>query len=92
MHKRRAPLLVSVYGTADCVFDGATTAGDYVQASTTVAGNCHDLGASYPATNQVLGFILSLNAVSGAYTLFLFGMEIRLTRPRSAPSLDAPGR
>ncbi len=69
--------LVSVYGTADCVFDGATTAGDYVQASTTVAGNCHDLGASYPTTNQVLGFVLSSNAVSGTYSVFLFGIEIR---------------
>jgi hypothetical protein len=70
-------VLVTVYGTASCAFDGATTAGDYVQASTTVAGNCRDVGASYPATNQVLGFVLSSNGAAGAYTLFLFGVEIR---------------
>jgi hypothetical protein len=67
---------VSVYGTASCLFDGATTAGHYVQASATVAGNCHDAGASYPTSNQVLGLVLSTNAAGGTYNMFLFGVEI----------------
>src|SRR5207248_2891120 len=29
-------------GTASCVFDGATTAGDYAVISSTTAGDCHD--------------------------------------------------
>src|SRR5208282_1716052 len=68
---------VTVYGTASCMFDGATTAGDYVQASTTVGGNCDDVGASYPTNNQILGFVLSSNGGAGTYTVFLFGVEIR---------------
>jgi hypothetical protein len=72
-------VLVNVYGTASCVFDGATTAGDYVQASATVAANCHDAGASYPTSNQVLGLVLSTNASGGTFTVFLYGLEIRGT-------------
>lgn len=59
------------------MFDEGTTAGDYVQASTTVAGNCDDVGASYPTNNQILGFVLSSNATAGSYLVFLFGVEIR---------------
>jgi hypothetical protein len=85
-----AAVLVNVYGTASCLFDGATTAGDYAQASTTVAGNCHDVGASYPAANQVLGFVLSSNAAAGTYTMFLFGVEIRASS--AAPVSSVFGR
>jgi hypothetical protein len=85
-----AGVLVNVYGTAPCVFDGATAAGDYVQASPTIAGNCHDVGASYPVTNQVLGFVLSSNAASGTYTVFLFGVEIRASS--AAPVSSVFGR
>jgi len=74
-------VLVNVYGTALCVFDGATTAGDYVQASATVAGNCHDVGASYPPANQVLGYVLSSNSTAGTHTLFLFGIETGTAAP-----------
>src|SRR5205823_6870216 len=50
-------------GTASCVFDGATTAGDYVQISSTTAGDCHDAGATFPTSGgQVLGQVLSTNA------------------------------
>jgi hypothetical protein len=80
-------VLVNVYGTASCVFDGATTAGHYVQASTTVAGNCRDAGASYPTSNQVVGFVLSTNASAGTYTVFLFGVEIRGTAPDAVTSV-----
>ena len=41
---------VVVYrGYAQCSFDGSTTGGDYVVASTTNAADCHDAGAARPA-------------------------------------------
>src|SRR5207237_3957849 len=47
-------------GTASCVFDGATTAGDYVTISSTTAGDCHDAGATLPTSGgHILGRVLS---------------------------------
>jgi len=63
-------------GTASCIFDGATTAGDYVQISSTTAGACHDAGATYPASGQVIGRVLSTNISQGTYTVDLFSPEI----------------
>jgi hypothetical protein len=60
------------WGQALCVFDGATTANDYVVPSTTVAGNCHDAGA-IASGSQILGQVLSTNAAAGTYNLFLTG-------------------
>ena len=56
-------------GYVQCVFDGATTAGDYVQISSTTAGNCHDTGATsfYPTAGQVLGLVLSTNRSGSTY-------------------------
>jgi hypothetical protein len=72
-----SPVAVSAYGTTACVFDGPTTAGDYFQASTTLAGYCHDAGPTYPTSNQILGFVLSTNGSAGTNPVFLFGVEIR---------------
>ena len=58
-------------GQAVCVFDGATTAGDYIQISSTTAGDCHDAGASYPTSGQVLGIVLSTNAAAGNYAMLI---------------------
>lgn len=60
-----------------CVFDGATTAGDYVQASTTTAGDCHDAGSTYPTSGQILGRVLSTNGGGGTYRLAIYPSEIR---------------
>ena len=68
---------VGTYGAWQCVFDGATTAGDYVQVSTTVNGNCHDAGATFPTSGQVLGRVATTNAGAGTYLLSIFGTEIR---------------
>ena len=68
---------VTVRGTASCVFDGATTAGDYIQASTTSAGSCHDAGSTFPTSVQVLGRVLSTNASAGTFTVELFSSEQR---------------
>ncbi len=56
-------------GTAQCVFDGATSAGDYVQISSSVAGNCHDAGSSLPTGGQILGRVLSTNGAGGSYAM-----------------------
>ncbi len=69
--------VIQTNGNASCVFDGATTAGHYVQISGTLAGDCHDSGASYPTSGQVLGRVLSTNAVAGTYTAQLFGAEVQ---------------
>jgi trimeric autotransporter adhesin len=74
------PVAVAAYGIATCQFDGnAITAGDYVQASSTSAGNCTDAGATYPTSNQIVGFALSSGAAGTAQPIFLFGIEIRGT-------------
>jgi hypothetical protein len=68
---------ITTAGVISCVFDGATTAGDYVQISATVAGNCHDTGsATYPTSGQVIGRVLSTNGASGTYNVDLFPSEI----------------
>lgn len=67
---------VAFEGIASCAFDGATVAGDYVQISSTVAGDCHDAGASYPMSNQVLGRVLSTNAAAGSYAISIDAADI----------------
>jgi hypothetical protein len=63
-------------GTVSCLFDGTTLAGDYVQISSTGAGNCHDSSTGYPTSGQVIGRVLTSNAGPGTYLLDLFGPEI----------------
>lgn len=66
-------------GTAYCVFDGATTAGDYVQMSAGTAGACTDGGAAYPSSGgQVLGVVRSTNASSGTYLVDFFSPDVQL--------------
>jgi hypothetical protein len=62
-------VLVNTYGIAACIFDGGTAAGDYVQASTFNHGQCHDAGSAFPASNQVIGFVLSTNFGQGEPSL-----------------------
>lgn len=57
-------------GYAQCVFDGATTAGHYVTISGSTAGDCHDAGASAPST-QSIGFVLSTNGGAGTYNILM---------------------
>lgn len=64
-------------GQTSCIFDGATTAGDYVQVSTTTGGDCHDTGAStYPTSGQVLGRVLSTNGSGGTYAMTVYSPGI----------------
>lgn len=53
-------------GTTPCVFDNATTAGDFVTGSTSVAGDCHDFGATTPSDgSEIIGRVLVTNASVG---------------------------
>jgi hypothetical protein len=70
---------VQLSGSVPCVFDGATTAGDYVQISSSTAGDCHDTASSYPSSGQVIGRVLSTNGSGGTYTMQLFPAEISAT-------------
>jgi hypothetical protein len=64
-------------GPVNCVFSNATTAGDYVQISST-AGDCSDVGSTYPTSGQVIGRVLVSNGTSPATNLIdLFGPEIK---------------
>jgi len=60
---------IQLLGQTSCVFDGATTAGDYFASSTTTAGNCTDTGAT-PGI-QSLGRVLSTNGGGGTYSVSL---------------------
>jgi len=71
-------------GETPCVFDGATTAGDYVVISSTTAGNCHDSGLAPPSlppvNSQLIGQVLSSNVGAGTYQLDIYGPGlVRLT-------------
>src|ERR1700738_3960286 len=59
-------------GTASRVLPAATTACDYVQNSPSISGDCHDAGATYPASGQVIGRVLSTNASAGTRTIDIF--------------------
>jgi hypothetical protein len=78
--------VVAQMGLIPCQFDGATTAGDYVQNSPTVGGDCHDVGASYPTAGQVLGRVLTTNIGAGAYAVDLFPPEINAPKSILAQS------
>jgi hypothetical protein len=58
-------------GTLPCIFDGATATNDYFENSATVAGDCHDVGATEPTSGQVLGRVISSNAGAGYYNVIL---------------------
>lgn len=59
-------------GLTNCFYDaGLPTPGHYVSISATTLGNCHDAGANYPSSGQVIG------RASAGGGLILFGPEIR---------------
>jgi hypothetical protein len=73
---------IQMSGQVSCVFDGATTAGDYVQISSSIGGNCHDTGSgTFPIGGQVIGRVLTTNAAAGSYAIELFSPEIRSAPP-----------
>lgn len=72
-------------GQVSCVFDGATTAGDWVIPSTTTGGDCHDGGSTLPS-QQVAGKVLSTNAAAGTYAV-----EVSPQNPGASSGSGASG-
>lgn len=75
---------IEMAGSAECNFDGTQTAGDYIQISSTVAGDCHDSGSTYPLTGQVMGRVTGNFAGAATNFAWLFGPEIRGATPSSS--------
>ena len=66
---------IQTYGLTSCIFDGATTSGDYVVISSTTAGNCHDSGSTFPTT-QPIGRVFSTNGTAGTYSIYLYPSDL----------------
>jgi hypothetical protein len=82
---------VAIIGAANCVFDGPSTAGDYIVKSTTTAGDCHDFGATYPTGVQLLGRAILTNASATTSPIALYPAEERSTSGAvTAVSASAP--
>jgi len=77
-------VLISTIGQANCIFDGGASAGDYVVASSTITGACHDVGPNYPVQGQALGRVLATSGGATTNPVFLFGAEQRATSPNDA--------
>ncbi len=61
--------VITYRGYVPCSFDGSTVTGDFVVASTTNAGDCHDAGATRPTGVQVVGRVESTNTGIGTYAV-----------------------
>jgi hypothetical protein len=75
---------IATDGIASCVFDGATTAGDYVQISSALAGDCHDAGSTRPTSGQVLGMVLSTHGTGGTYAMTVIAEHMGVPIPAGA--------
>lgn len=73
-------------GIGGCIFDGATTAGDYVQISGSVAGDCHDSGSTFPTSGMVLGRVLTTNAAGGTFSVLLFSPDVAAVSAKTIAS------
>jgi hypothetical protein len=79
---------IATAGQATCLFDGATTAGDYVTISSIATGSCHDSGTAYPTGLQIVGRVLSTNGAGGVFPMELFGSEVRGSSASAGASFD----
>jgi len=79
---------VATSGKATCQFDAtAVTAGDYVQISSTTAGDCHDAGSTRPASGQIIGFALATGSASTTQVVRLFDGEVMAVPVPSATTV-----
>ncbi len=67
---------VAILGQVQCVFDGSTTAGNFVVNSDATAGNCEDIGSAFPTDRAAIGRVLSTNVGAGTYTMELMTPDI----------------
>lgn len=64
-------VVITRSGIVPIVFDNTTVAGDYCQISATVAGNCHDVGATRPTSGQIIGIVIQIGGSAGTYNVLL---------------------
>src|SRR5438046_5681136 len=81
--------VVAYRGYAQCSFDSGTAGGDYVVASVSNAGDCHDAGATRPVGTQVIGRALNTNASAGTYSVFM-SLEPPAAGPSQVPWFTQP--
>lgn len=79
---------VTIIGLATCQFDGAATAGNYIQESQTTNGFCHDAGSAYPVTRQAIGRVATTLGSAGTGSVYLFSPEILGNNTTQAISYD----
>jgi hypothetical protein len=61
--------IIATGGQTMCVFDGSVTAADWVQISSTAAGECHDAGATRPTSGKLLGVVVTTASGPGTYAI-----------------------
>lgn len=67
--------IIGYTNVLSCIFDNATTAGDYVQIGT--SGACHDAGSTYPTSGgDVLGRVTSTHAAGGTYSMVWGSLDV----------------
>ena len=81
---------IAYSGVAACLFDHSFNArGNYVGISHSRAGNCSDLGGSYPTSGQVIGRVLqATSGVNNSAPVLLFGPEQRALPGGSVNSIN----
>ena len=62
---------IAINGQASCVFENATTAGDFVTIGTTTAGDCRDAGATRSTTSQTIGRVLATGSAGTSQVVSL---------------------
>ena len=68
---------VQKLGQTQCVFDGSTTADDFVTVSTGTGGDCTDNASTLPADgSQVIGQVLTTNSGGGTYPIILTSIGV----------------
>ncbi|MDR3425458.1 MAG: DUF1566 domain-containing protein [Alphaproteobacteria bacterium] len=61
---------IAVAGQAACLFENAAVAGDFVTIGATTAGQCHDAGATRPASGgETVGRVLASGPAGSAYAV-----------------------
>jgi hypothetical protein len=65
--------VLTISGVAPCIFDNATTPNDFVQISSTTAGDCHDTGSAVtrPTSGQIIGTVWGAGGAAGTYNVSL---------------------
>ncbi len=69
---------IQLIGATTCVFDNSVTAGDFIGISSGTAGDCTDLGSTFPSDKAVLGIVTD-TAAAGTRNVILQTPDIMNT-------------